>query len=292
MKHAFIITAYKDFELLRDMVTVYTEKFGIDCYIHIDRRTKNKKPILSELNKLPGVKAISIYKTNWGGYKHPLSIIRLIGMAKKNGYDYYHVISANTFVTVNPLEFNAFFEEHSDVSAFMECISFKGTESESDLRRWYEYWHYPHIYDKKGKHHVFWDNVEYYGIKIQKKLGLKRSVDFDFKGFVYCHLRKDTVEYVLDYLKKNREYYRKIKYCHVGEEFFFQNIIMNSGYSSAVHKDNLIYDDWSPERERPAILVKKDLNEIMTSGSLFARKIENHGESKELYEAIKEKILK
>ena len=95
MKHAFIITAYKDFELLKDMVTIYTEKFSIDCYIHIDRRTKNKTSALSELNKIPGVTAKSIYITNWGSYKHPLSIIRLMGMAQKKGYDYYHVISAN-----------------------------------------------------------------------------------------------------------------------------------------------------------------------------------------------------
>ena len=74
MKHAFIITAYKDFELLKDMVTVYTEKFGIDCYIHIDRRTKNKKPVLSELNKIARVTARSIYITNWGGISIHLAL--------------------------------------------------------------------------------------------------------------------------------------------------------------------------------------------------------------------------
>ena len=58
----------------------------------------------------------------------------------------------------------------------------------------------------------------------------------------------------------------------------------NSTFRDKVINQNLIYDDWSPERERPAFLNEGDYDRIMESGCFFARKI--NASSKGLMEKI------
>ncbi len=284
MKHAFIITAYKDFDLLDRMLSIYTEKYDIDCYVHIDKRNKDLRSVIKRLNAIPNVVAISKYRVNWGSIYHPLCMMELLKIASGKGYDYFHFIPANAFIGVSPEKFHSFWK-NKDMS-FVEHIDFKGSASEKDLREWYEYYHFAHIYNKKGAHASLVDNIEYYGIKIQKKLGIKRKVDFDYKGYLYCHLTNEAVSFVIDYLRTHRKYIRQLKYCHVCEEFFFQNILLNSVFSNRIVNDSLIFDDWSEERERPAVLNLSDFDTFLSSDKIFLRKIEDRPDSMELFEKI------
>ena len=170
MKHALLITAYHNFDCLYEMLKYYCSDMGVDCYVHIDKKAVISKDMLKKLKAIDKVEVIIKYKVNWGSYNHPKAFMSLLKRAKqKNDYDFYHFVSANTFIGLSLESFNDFFEKHNDVS-FMEYIYFKGGDSEKDLREWYMYYHFPFLYDKRGKHGRFWDNVEYYGIKIQKKL--------------------------------------------------------------------------------------------------------------------------
>ena len=271
MKHALLITVYTDFSILINMVRSYKENY--DCYIHVDKKTKLPIEILQELNTYENVTIISKYKVNWGSYRHISAILQLMKLAVTKGpYDYYHIISGNTLIVKSAAEFDAFFQAERDKN-YMEIIDFRGTESEKDIEEWFAYYHYPFLYNKKGKHGLLWNNVEYYFVKLQKKVGLRRKVSYSYKGYVYCHLNETFVKYVLEYIKKNPKYLSQIKYCHVGEEFFFQNIIMNSEYKDTVINNSLIYDDWSVERERPAALDMRDYPMLQESQVLFARKI-------------------
>ena len=270
MKHALLITVYNDFDCLYKMLTYYTGTLGLDCYVHIDKKASISSDMLTKLKSINHVTVLRKYRINWGSYKHPLSFIRLMQVAsKQNAYDFFHLISANTFVGVSKESFYAFFSQHKD-NSFVEYIRFKGTDAENDLRRWYQFYRFQFLYNRRGKHAAFWNNFEYYGIKLQEKLGIKRNIDFTFKGYVYCHLNKEAANYVLSHY---RIYIPMIKYCHVGEEFFFQNMLLNSELQSSIINDSLIFDDWSPERERPAILNEKDLPLFQKSQKMFLRKI-------------------
>lgn len=44
-RHAFLITAYKDFDWLKKALTFYLGG-KVDCYIHVDRKTKIPKEFL------------------------------------------------------------------------------------------------------------------------------------------------------------------------------------------------------------------------------------------------------
>jgi len=78
----------------------------------------------------------------------------------------------------------------------------------------------------------------------------------------------------LDYVKKHRGFIKKLKTMAIPEEFFFQNIIMDSPYGEFVVNDSLIYDDWeNGNGASPAVLKLDDMKRIESSGKLFARKI-------------------
>ncbi|MDE5680304.1 MAG: hypothetical protein K2I01_07765, partial [Lachnospiraceae bacterium] len=150
MRHAMLITAYKDMNLLYELCKIYCDKFDFDCFIHIDKRTKVKKEVVNKLRSIGNVVVVQKYKVKWGSYYHPMAFVYLLQLAQTEQYDFYHCISANTFVGKNKKQFYDFFEEHKN-NNFVEIISFKGNESEAAISEWYKYYHYPFLYDKRGK---------------------------------------------------------------------------------------------------------------------------------------------
>jgi hypothetical protein len=107
-KHALVLTAYKDFEFLKELCEVYSKYFYV--YIHIDKKSNISESDMKYLNALDNVSAISRYKINWGSYLHVQAILDLLEMAEQDENDYVHVLSANTILVRHPNELLEFFE--------------------------------------------------------------------------------------------------------------------------------------------------------------------------------------
>ena len=190
----------------------------------------------------------------------------MLKMAIRNQYSFYHVLSANTMI-VKPLEeVLAFFEETPEKN-YLEFNRLPEGE-ENIIAPWYIYYHFLHIYDKRTN---LGNQFDWYFCKIQKKLGIKRKLEFKYKGLVYAHLTHDCLKYILHYLKKNPKFFNSLRTCNIGEEFFFQNIIATSPFKEYVINDNKIYTKWT-EGGVAKFLIEKDLDEILKSNCLFARK--------------------
>ena len=108
---------------------------------------------------------------------------------------------------------------------------------------------------------------------------------FRYKGMLYCHLSGGFVAYVRKYLAENSDYLEKFKYCNIGEEFFFQNIIMNSEFKETVSNGNLIFDKWN-EEGKALFLKVDDYEELIESNCLFARKVGS--ESEEILQKLRQ----
>ena len=76
MRHAFIITAYKDFEFIKKTVAVYLQE--VDCYIHVDKKVTIPKEFKEWVDNTNGVYLFSKYKINWGSYKHISAVLYLM----------------------------------------------------------------------------------------------------------------------------------------------------------------------------------------------------------------------
>src|SRR3546814_9198202 len=82
----------------------------------------------------------------------------------------------------------------------------------------------------------------------------------------------DHVRYVLSYIYKNPQVARFFKYTWGPDEFFFQTILFNSPFRSDIINDNLRYIDWTEGAASPKVLTRKDFEELVNSGKLYARK--------------------
>ena len=122
MLQAILITAYKDFDSLIDIVSYFHE--GFEIYIHIDKKHKPSKEIIDRINSFPQVKLLSFkYKVNYAGRNHLRCILHLAEEALKSEHvEYFHVISGQDF-PVKPLSYFHKFVEENKSKDYLENFS-------------------------------------------------------------------------------------------------------------------------------------------------------------------------
>ncbi|MCF7569076.1 beta-1,6-N-acetylglucosaminyltransferase [Sabulilitoribacter arenilitoris] len=279
MKQAILITAYKNFAHLVDIIDFFDDSFYI--YIHIDKKSKIPQKIYKELQTNVYVKMVSQkFVVNWGGLNHLKSILFLGGAALKNkDIQYFHLISGQDFPIKNIIQFKKMIDD-SKAKGFLEYfeIPTKGWGNENGGLDRVTYYH---LYDVlNAKKHIKW---MWKFVNLQKKLHVKRSITNKtpklYGGSTWWSLSRGVLQYVVDYTSKKPYLFNRLKYTFCPEEIYFQTVIINSAFSKQIINNNLRYIDWNPDRvgkhnPSPAILNLSDFEKISTSDKLFARKFE------------------
>ena len=126
--------------------------------------------------------------------------------------------------------------------------------------------------------------------------GLDRIEDFHVIGRVVLHLRlpwkrrvpgglrpyggsrswllaHDAVSYVREYVRANPDYVRFFEHVLSPEELFFQTLLLNSPLADSVVDDHRLYLEWRGGSS-PATLTMGDLDALLASDRLFARKFD------------------
>lgn len=233
--------------------------------VHIDKKVKIPIEFKNEVAKLKHVNIKQKYRINWGSYYHILAVIDMLQEACQKGYQYYHILSGNTFPIQTWGKTEAFFEKNQGKN-FVEVLSVKGNVMLEERQKHYYYYHLYDIRSKNGR------KIDSYVQKVQNRLNIKRNVLFEYKGYFYCHLTQEFVNYLFTFMGDNRRYLKELKTMEIPEEFFFQNIIMNSEFKDSIN-NNLIFNDWSSGGGSPASLSLDDWEDICKSGEFYARKI-------------------
>ena len=287
MKQVILITAYKDFEHLQDMVSCFNENFSI--YIHIDKKSKVNEKLVVELSNTPSVKLVSRkYYVNWGGINHLKSILYLAEQALKDpNTTVFHLISGHDFPIKKASYFINFFENNTkDYISYFELPSNKWPNGGLDRLEYYN------LYDlvNAKKYRTYINKF----VELQKTIGLKRPLNDLPKlygGDTWWTLTRRTLQYVINYTSEHRFLLKRLKYSFCSEEIYFQTVIMNSEYSENVVNNCLRYIDWKKRNGNfPANLDIKDLEPIQSSNYIFARKF-SFPVSEELKVKIKSNLL-
>ncbi len=279
MKQAILITAYKNFDHLMDIINFFDDDFNI--YIHVDKKFKPKKNVIDAINSAKNVVFItSKYSVNWGGLNHLKSYLLLSEHALKNNENiYFHLISGQDFPVKDINYFKSIInrDDLKDHIEFFKLPTIKWKNHNGGLDR-FEYYNLFDIVN--AKKHIKW---LWLLIRIQKKIGLKRPISDSigqlYGGFTWWSLTRDTLQYVIDYTIQKPYLINRMKHTFCAEELYFQTVIMNSEYAKNVSNNNLRYIDWNPSRvgkdsTSPAILDLNDLEKIKNSNMLFARKFD------------------
>jgi len=278
MKQAILITAYKNYHHLEEIIQCFDANF--ELYIHLDKKSKISNEELVRLRKYEIVKVLEQkYTVHWGGFHHLKSILYLSRQALKNPENqYFHLITGHDF----PIKSKAYFVDFFDKNRNAEFITFfdfpdasSGWPGNNGMDR-IEYYNFHDLWDFKI--HRQYEKITL-AIRIQKRLGFKRTISAKmpklYGGSTYWSLSRECLEYVMEFTQKSKFVLNRFKHTFCAEEFYFQTVIMNSHFASKVINDNLRYIDWVARNgNNPAVLDETDIEKLKESQAVFARKFD------------------
>lgn len=95
-----------------------------------------------------------------------------------------------------------------------------------------------------------------------------------FTGSAHWCLSRACLEQVAELRAGRPEVVRFFRRVAVPDETFFQTLLLSSPLADTVVNDDLRYIDWSGGGNSPRILTGEDLDPLLESGDLFARKFD------------------
>jgi len=114
MKQAILITAYKNFEHLKELIRFFDDPL-FSIYIHIDLKSNINQEELITLQG-PNVKLVNKYKVNWGGVNHLKSYLLLSELALENpDNSYFHLITGQDFPVKTLNKFKLFLKREETI---------------------------------------------------------------------------------------------------------------------------------------------------------------------------------
>lgn len=266
MKHAYLILAHNEWEMLRILVRCLDDERN-DIYVHFDRKVK-------EMPMLQTVKAgLHILEDRVAVYWGDLSVVeaeyKLLEAAHKEGpYAYYHLLSGVDL----PLKSQDYIHEFFEKNKGKEFIGYTLTEVTPEVVRKVQRWH---LFPKDFKNHSLLKRiVRALVIRLQEAVGYRRNKNIDFKkGSQWFSITEGLAEYVLTH-----EDWAMKTFCHsfCADEMVVQTLCWMSPYKENIYnttddakgcmraigwKDGQLHD-WE----------KKDLGVLQQSEALFARK--------------------
>ena len=272
MKQGILITAYKNYDHLIDIVDFFNDD-SFEVFIHIDRKSKTSKETIEKLYAFNCVKFVSTkYKVNWGGLNHLKCILFLAKEAVKNKeLEYIHSITGHDYPIKSKSYFIDFFKRNNGKD-FLDYF-----EMMPDNHSWMNRLIYFNLYDvfdgKKSREKI--ENIVKFQLDYNIIRGFTNKIPKLYGGSTYWSLTRETLKYVVDYTKENKHLINRLKHTFCAEEIYFQTVIMNSRFSKNIINDNMRYIDWEMRNgNAPANLDMTDLEILISSDKLFARKFE------------------
>jgi Core-2/I-Branching enzyme len=95
-----------------------------------------------------------------------------------------------------------------------------------------------------------------------------------YGGSAFWALAAPAVDYVRRFVRENPRVMRFFRYTLIPDELFFQTVLLNSPLRDTIVNEELHFVDWSGGSVHPATLGEADVERMLASGKLFARKFD------------------
>ena len=283
MRHAFLITAHRDRRQLTDLVDVLATDDS-HVFVHLDQKAPfAPADVLAGVRMRDCVTLVSPQlSVRWGAPSLLYATLLLLRAASRSGtFDYYHMLTGQCHPTRHPEEIFRFFREHRGreyLESFPLPTTIWGPGGGLDRMSYYHFYGLLNAQKRVGGVRLNQQIIRLL-VKLQKLTGLRRRLPGSFPcyygGSAYWSLTGACVEYVLGELRRTPDLERAFRYTCSAEEILFQTLVMNSPFKEQVSESNLRYIDWSYRNgSLPANLDETDLEAVLSSGALFARKFD------------------
>lgn len=253
MKHAYLIIAHNEFEVLKRLVAALDDERN-DIFIHYDKKVSVIPDISTAKSGLYVLR--DRVDVRWGTVSQIKCEYALFEDAYKfGGYSHYILISGTHFPLVSNECIASFLKRHEGRSLFPYMDAADDYQVDMKMRR---------INVMPGT--IVWRAL----LKAQRMLGIRINADSRFynAGNWAC-LSEDAVRYLIE---RKEAILKKYGFSFCGDEFFAPTELMASSLAeSVVFSRELLKFDIG--RSNARIYTLEDYDELMASGCLFARKL-------------------
>ena len=301
-KHAFLILAHNEFDMLKLLIKSI-DHVRNDIYVHIDAKAKNfdekKFETITTQSNLFFINKIPVY---WGATSLTDAYLNLMESAyKKDVYEYYHFISGVDIPLKTQDEIHVFFDKHAG-------IEFVNTNEKSSIEISNDYNSKVQLKQKiidllKMKHHDRYMRYHFTQkhfnfqranttskiiyilgrlfIVAQKSLGIIRNRKVNiYEGSGWYSITHNLVSLII---QKRKFIEKTFKFTLCSDELFVQTILLDSPLKENIYCPNpsalsnlvppLRYVDWERwDKISPYIFKVEDYEQLIKNDALFARK--------------------
>lgn len=299
-KHAYMIMAHSDFYTLEKLVLLLDD-YRNDIYIHLDKKVDYEQ--VSYLIDI--VKSSNVYFTKkridvkWGGATQVYAEMVLLEEAISKEYEYYHLISGSDLPIKNQNFIHEFFEANNG----KQFIGFNNIDKERKKIKYY--YLFQELAPRKNNDknikslinnstHVIYRSLDRVLIFIQIILRVDRLKNSSKKICRGANWFSITHGLASDLVKNKYIIKKMYQYTAYPDEIFMHTFVYNSKYLKEVYNLDNEYEgcmrfiDW--KRGWPYTFKIEDINEIIKSNKLFARKF-NSNVDKEIIDSLYKLIL-
>lgn len=214
MKHAWLIIAHNEFEVLQLLVSMLDAPES-DFFIHFDKKVSTIPTIHVEKGRLRILeKRIDVC---WGTVSQIKTELLLLETAHQAGpYGHYHILSG-THLPLRPVqELISFYDSHANEEVMRFWPQDEG-DTDFKLRRY----HYPMRYFKSSGH-IIRKNIDTFIwkflLKFQKTLKIRHHTDCEFhKTDNWLSLSENACSYLL---QRQKVILRKYRWSFCSDEYF------------------------------------------------------------------------
>lgn len=274
-KHAFLIIAHQEFEILQRLVDALDCEW-IDIFVHIDKRVHHLPKLSAQKSRLCVLRERR--HVIWGGVEQVACELRLMRTAAEQGeYAFYHVISGVHYPLVSTERLAVWFSRHLGKSVLQPMPTSAG---EVEMKLGLRHYFLRNLVSRRRWLRAFTHTLWIATLAVQKRLGMWRDVSaFPYKVSSWCSLSQQAVDALL---ADEEEIMRRLSHTFCCDEFFVPAWLERHRLP-VVKSPHLLFQRFEPFT--PKVLTEEDFPELAASGCLFARKFTR--ESLTLIERLK-----
>lgn len=279
MRLNYLILFHKNF----DQLTLLIDKLSFEnarFFVHVDSKYEM---LPGEYQKLKDMRQTTVLKDQvdikWGGFSLVKATLLLIKSAldvKGGEDDYFILLSAQDFpLQHNSMIYDYYLQNRNKIFIDNFTMPYSGWAMDGGLDRLRFYWFLDELVNEEA----------FRLYMAQKAAGMVRK-QLDLKyygGSQWWSIGRACANYILEYCEKQPNFVNFFKHTFVADEIFFHTLLQNSPYRESIVNDNLRLIDWAAGPEYPKVFGITDIDELLNSHKLFARKFDITKDSTVLY---------
>jgi hypothetical protein len=237
-----------------------------DCrfVLHIDSAAdaEDVSAFRRELQSFNPVYARSV-RARWGTYRLALAVMRCVQAAVRQlePFDRYVLLSGQDYPIAAHAQIDKFFSTHPD-EEFIEAIAQDVTDP--GIPGWSPYFRF--------RRYHFWIGGRHLQLPFLRKAVPPLPI---FHGSTWWALTRGATVYISDQFDSNRGLRRYLRTSFLADEAYIPTLLMASPFAAAITGHNLTFAHFtSTSGPHPKILRADDLEDLVSSHKLFARKFD------------------